>query len=477
MIPYLLKRLLLFIPTLILVSLIAFGLSRLTPGDPVTAYLQSNPFERSMSKPNDLFNAERAYRQAAETLHEDKPAFYGAISPSAYPDTLYKVVIKDRRETLEKLTGQYGNWPEIQDYYQSIRSADLQLLALPDSVARLASPLKIPLRELYISSQPAAIQSRLDELAGILQKDSLLMAAVGGAVLEVGEKFRQVKDRATPWKLNIPAFRWYGLDNQYHRWISRFAVGDFGTSLTNRRPVADKISPALFWTLLLNISAILLAFLLAVPLGVWSAVKKGKRFDKITSLGLFMLYSLPAFWVGTLLLIFFATREYGMQLFPGPGLGNISSGATVWQKISTAAPHLVLPIVCITYPALAFISRQARGGMVEVLKKDFIRTARAKGLPEGQVVWRHGFRNALFPVITLIASVFPAAIAGSVTIEFIFNIPGMGLLTYQSILQKDWPVLFTILMLGSLLTIVGMLVADLLYALVDPRVRFFRSER
>lgn len=469
---YLVKRLLLFIPTLIMVSLIAFGLSRLTPGDTVTAYLQNNPFERSMSKPSDLLNAERAYLQAAEALHEDKPAFYCSISSKAYPDTLYKVVIKDRRETLEKLIGQFGNWPEIETYYQAVRSLDLQLLVLPDSVDRRASPLKIPLRELYVTSQPEAIQSRFDEMTGILKKDSLLMAAIGGTVMNLEKKFEAVKSGATPWKLKVPAFRWYGLDNQYHLWISHFATGDFGTSLTNRRPVADKISPALFWTLVLNLVAIFLAFLLAVPLGIWSAVKKGQRFDKVTSLGLFMLYSLPAFWVGTMLLIFFATREYGMQVFPGPGLGNISSSTPFWQKISIAAPHLVLPVLCITYPALAFISRQARGGMIAVLKKDFIRTARAKGVPEQQVIWRHGFRNALFPIITLIASVFPAAIAGSVTIEFIFNIPGMGLLTYQSILQKDWPVLFTVLMLGSVLTIVGMLVADVLYTLSDPRVRF-----
>ncbi|MCB9337236.1 MAG: ABC transporter permease [Lewinellaceae bacterium] len=472
MFPYLAKRLLLFIPTLIAVSMIAFGLSGLTPGDAVTAYLQNNPFERSLSKPGDLLDAEKAYRLAAETLHEDLPAFYFSISPKAYPDTLYKVVIKNRREVLEKLIGQYGNWPEIQDYYQSVRALDLQLLGLQDPLDRLALPLKIPLRELYVVSQPAAIQSRLDEMAVALKEDSLLRSALGGAVLDLEKKFESVKSSATPWKLKVPALRWYGLNNQYHAWISHFVVGNFGTSIVNRRPVADKISPALFWTLLLNVSAIILAFLLAVPQGIWAAAKKGGRFDKISSLGLFMLYSLPAFWVGTMLLIFFATREYGMQLFPGPGLGNISSSATFWQKISIAAPHLVLPIICIAYPALAFISRQARGGMVEVLKKDFIRTARAKGVPERRVVWWHGFRNALFPVITLIASVFPAAIAGSVTIEFIFNIPGMGLLTYQSILQKDWPVLFTVLMLGSLLTIVGMLVADVLYAIVDPRVRF-----
>ena len=472
MLRYLVKRILLFIPTLLAVSLLAFGLSRLAPGDSVLNYLITNPFETSISTQGDLLNAEKTYRQAADVLNLDKPAFYFSISSKAYPDTLFKIVIKDRRETLEKLIAQYGNWYQIESYYNSVRSLDLKILSQQDSLSKSLVPFKIPLRELYAAWQEGTIEARLGEMEAALRSDSLLLAVVGRDFFALKNRFLSIKNEATPGNLKIPAFRWYGLDNQYHSWISGFFRGDFGTSVYERRPVVDKVAPALFWTLTLNVAAILLAFLLAVPLGVWSAVKRGKKFDKITSLGLFMLYSLPAFWVGTMLLVFFTTREYGMDIFPGPGLGNVPSAAAWWQKIWIAAPHLFLPIVCIAYPALAFISRQARGGMVNVLGQDFIRTARAKGLPESTVIWRHGFRNALFPVITLIASVFPAAIAGSVTIEFIFNIPGMGWLTYNAILMKDWPIVFTILMLGSVLTIGGMLVADVLYALTDPRVRF-----
>jgi peptide/nickel transport system permease protein len=181
--------------------------------------------------------------------------------------------------------------------------------------------------------------------------------------------------------------------------------------------------------------------------------------------------------VGTLLLIFFTTREYGMDFFAGPGLGQVPAGAAWWQKIWLASPHLLLPVLCIAYPALAFIARQMRGSMAAALQQDFVRTARAKGLPEKTVVWRHAFRNALFPVITLIASVFPAAIAGSVAIEYIFNIPGMGWLMLNAILQKDWSIVFTVLMLGAVLTMAGMLVADVLYAAADPRVRFSKQSK
>ena len=161
-----------------------------------------------------------------------------------------------------------------------------------------------------------------------------------------------------------------------------------------------------------------------------------------------------------------------MNIFPSVGLGNVPTAAPWWQKIWLAAPHLLLPIFCVAYPSVAYIARQARGGMTNVLGQDYIRTARAKGLSERSVIWKHGFRNALFPLITLLASVLPAAIAGSVAVEVIFNIPGMGWLTFNAISQKDWPIVFTVLMLGSVLTVAGMLLADVLYALVDPRIKY-----
>ncbi|MBK9015527.1 MAG: ABC transporter permease [Saprospiraceae bacterium] len=161
-----------------------------------------------------------------------------------------------------------------------------------------------------------------------------------------------------------------------------------------------------------------------------------------------------------------------MDIFPSKFPDDIPTSAPWWKQIWLAVPHLLLPIFCVTYPSVAYISRQARGGMANVLGQDYIRTARAKGLPERAVIWKHGFRNALFPLITLFASVLPAAIAGSVAIEVIFDIPGMGLLTYDAIFQKDWPIVFTVLMLGSVLTVAGMLLADILYAFTDPRIKY-----
>ena len=462
---------LLFIPTLLVVSVLSFALSRVAPGDQVSMYLQSDPFG-TVSSPNDLFRAERNYREAAVKLNLDKPAFYFSVTSKAFPDTLYKILLKDRREVIEKLIAQYGNWPQVEKYYQNIRQVELNMLALPDSIRRSLVKFKLDCNELYTAHQHEVVLSRLRKMEKELQGNDQLGSTLGKIFFNLKNNYNKLISGATPDKLMLPAFHWHGLNNQYHHWLANFLVGDFGISIFERRPVYDKVGPALFWSVHLFIGAIFLAFLIAVPLGVWSAVKEGKRFDKITSLGLFMLYSLPSFWVGTMLLIFFTTREYGMDIFPGTGLGNIPADGSWWEKISIAFPHLLLPIFCLAYPALAFISRQARGGMVDVLGQEYIKTARAKGLSESKVIWKHAFRNALFPLITIVAAVLPAAVAGSITIELIFNIPGIGLTTLNAIFQQDWPVVFAILMLGSVLTVVGILLADILYAVADPRVRF-----
>jgi peptide/nickel transport system permease protein len=471
MIAYLLKRIVLFIPTLLVISLLAFGLSKLAPGDPVLQYLVNDPFG-TISTPDDLLNAERAYEKASSTLNLDKPAFYFSFQSKAYPDTLYRIAIKSRRETILKLTSQFGNWHETQNYYNSIRDLELQYLSIPPEL-RIPSPdFKQALRDLYLSYKSTVIQARLQTMQASLEKDTVLYNLIGAEFKTLQSEYSTMVNSASLALLRAPSFRWHGFENQYHQWISSFIQGDYGISVYERLPVARKLKPALFWTLVINLSAIFLAFALAIPLGVKAAINRKERFDQIATFSLFSLYSLPVFWVGTVLLIFFTTREYGMKIFAGIGLGNIPTDAAWYIKIWLASPHLLLPVICITYPALAFIFRQMRRSMSAELSKDYIRTARAKGLPEKRVVWKHAFPNALFPVITLIASVFPAAIAGSVAIEYIFNIPGMGWLTLQAIYQKDWPIVFTVLMMGAVLTIIGMLVADILYALADPRVRY-----
>ncbi len=467
MLQYLLKRLLIFVPTLVVISLLSFGLSKIAPGDPVEQ--RNRDMGSGMQRP--LRDADRVYRETSAYLGLDKPVFYFSLSSAAFPDTLYRIFKRDERENLTALVRQYGNWPAISAYYHQIRKADRQTEALMGEVeaVRRVRPL---IKQLYLSYRDNRITSLLDKISSQTAADSTLKAVVGPEAAQLQDRYQQLKTEAQPWKLYLPDLKWYGFDNQYHNWLAGFVALDFGESFIDSRPVADKMADALRWTLTMNLLAICIAYALSIPLGVFSAVWKDSAFDRTTTLLLFILYSLPNFWIATMLVVFFTTPEYGMDWFPSLGLGDLPPDAPFWARFREAGAHLVLPVFCLTYGALAFISRQVRGGMLNVIRQDYIRTAWAKGLNAQPVIWRHAFRNALFPIITMFASIFPAVFAGSVVIEVIFNIPGMGKLTVDAIFQRDWPVVYTVLMLAAALTMTGILIADLLYAWVDPRVSY-----
>ena len=467
---YFIKRLLIFIPTLLVISFLAFGISKLAPGDPVNC---GNPVFAEKTYLNDYLAAELAYRERARQLGLDKPTFYFSFTSASHPDSLYKIIDRSKRKTLVAYLDRFGNWPLVDQYSKAIDALEIALFSIPeDQVKNEKIRIRQSLSQLKINYRDNRVQSELNNIENIVGKDSLLQEFIGSESNQLLDAFQSMKSNPDPIRRFVPAFRWYGFDNQYHNWFTNFIKGDFGISCRNGQPVVDRMKNALWWTLLLNILSIALAFLIAIPLGVFSAQKRFSAFDKWSTLILFFLYSLPAFWIATLLVVFFTTPEYGMQFFPPIGLGDTSADLPFWTRFWDRAAHLILPVFCLTYTNLAFIARQMRGGVLNVIRQDYIRTARAKGLSEQKVLWKHAFRNSLFPIITLIALIFPATISGSVIIEVIFNIPGMGRETFNAIFAQDWPVVFTVLMLTAILTLIGNLVADLLYAIADPRVSF-----
>lgn len=476
MFQYTVKRILIFIPTLLVISLIAFTLSKLAPGDPVELILKGG-LGGEAGQAADKIAGERAYLEKAKELGLDLPVFYLSLSPAAYPDTLYQVAQKAQRENLSNLIGQYGNWQEIQAYYKSLKALELKQFEVQEDSTNYSARRKVKtnVKDLLVTEKDAKVTRLIEEMTQAV-KGNASMALIGSSVQAVQQNYAALKSNATTYKKYIPAIHWYGSNNQYHYWITNFFKGDFGVSYSDNRPVSSKISDALKWTLIINIIAIFLAYLLSIPIGVFTALKKDSRFDRITTTILFILYSLPSFWIGTILIVFLTTPEYGTWLdwFPTGGItsDSISSDASFFTRWSDIGYHLILPVFCVTYGALAFISRQMRGGMLSVIRQDYIRTARAKGLDESTITWKHAFRNSLFPIITLFASIFPRAVGGSIAIEVIYGIPGMGQLLFQSILSRDWPIVFTVLMLVAILTMIGNLIADMLYAVADPRVSF-----
>ncbi|MBI2081764.1 MAG: ABC transporter permease [candidate division NC10 bacterium] len=269
----------------------------------------------------------------------------------------------------------------------------------------------------------------------------------------------------------------YGLDKplyvQYWTWLTRLARVDLGRSFSpDGRPVWEKIRERIPVTLSLNLAEVCLIYLIAVPLGVFAAVRRHSLFDRLTTVFVFVGFATPDFWLALLLMILF-----GVQLgwLPISGLRSLNweylpPPAQVWDLLA----HLVLPIFIGAFGGLAGLSRFMRGSMLEVIRQDYIRTAQAKGLPERTVLYKHALRNAVLPIVTILGLSLPGLIGGSVIVESVFGIPGMGQLAVQSVFARDYPVVMGLLAIGAGLTLVGNRLADVCYGLVDPRIRVAR---
>ncbi|MBP7821973.1 MAG: ABC transporter permease [Saprospiraceae bacterium] len=468
---YFIIRILIAIPTLVVISFMSFGLSRLAPGDPIRQFYGED-LENYSNTVTSLQYADITYANIAKKLGYDKPFFYISLNSVAEPDTFFRILKRDQRIVLNELIDAYGNWPEIQTYYQDVNTLYRSILTVPDSLQEKRNLTKL-VRQLFGVSNISEIKARLHTIE---QESNSLDANDKTNIIAIVNKLLSDSDaivkNATTYKNYIPTFTWHGTNNQYHHWLTAFCKGDFGISYKDNRPVYDRLIEAARWTVSINFFSLLLAFLISIPLGVWAAINRGKWSERVSSIIVFLIYSLPPFWIGTMFVEFFTTPEYGIGIFPSVGLGDAPTDATFFEKWQIALPHLILPIACITYPSIAFISRQMKSSMLNTLRMDFVRTAKAKGLSSKSVIWKHAFRNSLFPIITLISSVFPTLLAGSVVIEVIFNIPGMGRLVYESIFARDWPIVYAALMIGAILTLIGNLFADWLYMLLDPRVSF-----
>jgi peptide/nickel transport system permease protein len=266
----------------------------------------------------------------------------------------------------------------------------------------------------------------------------------------------------------------YGLDQplpvQYWDWLQRIAWLDFGRSFSpDRRPVWDKIKERIGITLSLNLMSLFLILVVAIPLGVLAAYRAHSWFDQGTTLFVFLGFAMPSFWLALLLILFFGVY---LDWLPISGLTSFGfSQMSFWGKLQDLGAHVTLPVLVAAFGGLAGISRYMRGSMLEVIRQDYITTARAKGLPERTVIFKHALRNALLPVITILGLSVPGLIGGSVIFETIFAIPGMGQLFYGAVMARDYPLVMGELVIGAVLTLLGNLLADVSYALVDPRIR------
>ncbi len=470
MLKYILKRLLIFIPTLIVISLITFVISQKAPGDPVENMLNRN--QGGEGQAATKIAGEKAYLNKRADLGLDLPVFYFALSNATSTDTLYKIPKNSHRETLERLSWNYGNWGDVSNYYKSLRNFewDLYKFNKTPASAETITRVKDYVNLLYLTYEESKIMTIFTNIESEFRGNKNFLD-LSGSFNSVKNTFEIAVHQQDISNRYIPRIHWYGFNSQYHRWLFNFLTGDFGISYQDQRPVKSSLIDAMKNTMSISLISIFLAYTLAIPLGIMTAVNKGTKKEKAVTTGLFILYSLPVFWIATLSVFFLCCGDY-FCWFPAPGSAPIPEDAPLAYKLGEWLYRMVLPLFCLTYGSLAFISRQMRGGMIDVIGQDYIRTARAKGLDEKKVINKHALKNSLIPIITLFANVFPAAIAGSIVVEHVFNIPGMGKLSIDAIHARNYPVIFSTMMCTAILTMAGNLVADILYAVVDPRISF-----
>lgn len=451
MLKYTLQRIVFFIPTLLVISIIVFVLSKMTPNDPVDAYLQINAESTNSTISDDT------YQQTAHQLGLDKPIFYFSVTSKAFPKDLYSISRKSERTAIENLIKKYGNYDKITLYRQAIKEL---IVKTPDTLN-----IKNALKQLLIQDDEEKITFILNEIEQNTPSDSPFLSNV--KILK--EHFNTVKTQANRTALFIPQVYWYGFDNQYHDWISNFLKGNFGLA-KNGQTIADKIARPLSITLIMSLLAIILSYLIAIPIGIFTAANHDKKSGQWLMKGLFAAYSVPSFWVALMALRFLTTPQYGIKIFPSAGLSDLHMEEAFLPFIFDNLGRLILPILCMTIHPVAVIARQLQGSMLDNMQLDYTRTAKSKGLNKNQVLQKHVLKNALFPLITLLGQLLPVLITGSFMVEYIFNIKGMGRIAYEAIDEQDWNVVYCVLMLSAIMVLIGNLISDLLYKWANPRI-------
>jgi len=427
---YFTKRLLLIIPTLILISIIAFALSKLTPQDTVVSVLQL----RGIDQENIT---ERQYAECYKDLGFDKALFYFSIVPDHYPSTINKVPDQASRNLYKSLLEKGVHHQKAENYLDQLQAVEKRLIKEADSDSLIL----------------------LNKIGGEAERFAAFMA----------EKYDPNLENS----MYYPTIRWHGLDNQYNHWLKQIFTDGFGPSIADGKSAMEKVGKAIQWTLSFTLVDLVLSIILGISLGVYLAYKPKGRIQTVLRQLLYFFYAIPVFWLATMLVVYFTTDDYGSwtKIFPSIGM-DIYPGKSTLRQIVLNASKLILPIICLTLHSLAYVSRMVENSLIDEFRKDYVLQAYSMGMDKWDILTKKVLRNAMIPSITLFVSAFAAAFSGSLVIEVIFNIPGMGRLLYNALQIADWNVVFCILVLLSFITIVAYLAGDLLYAFFNPKIKY-----
>jgi len=467
------------IPTFFGISLILFVILNLAPGRPGAQ--QGSDLGQSMR--GEV--TQESYRIFREQFHLDKPVLFNtrfALTREEIRAALLDAAGVSKASSAERIQAQEA----LEDAGSYAVPHLVALLHEPDTRLRDAAAYFLRLAALRPLADPfnPRPSPELRAKNRDIDAENAKLRTLRYAPEEPEDAKRRVLAALEAWYREHEGRFRYTTAEKLDRFLfdTRFAAYwrnlvhfDFGVSLTSREPVIPTLLSKLKYSLTLSVGSLVLAYLIAIPLGVFSAVKKGTRIDRYVTLVLFMLYSLPSFFVATLSLFLFSDGSDipALRFFPTGGWQSRDAGElTTLERWADIGWHLVLPMFAMTYGSLAALSRYMRTGLLDVIQADYVRTARAKGLSERWVIGKHALRNGLLPILTLLAGLLPAVLGGSVIVEYIFGIPGMGLWVVDAINQRDYNVILAVELFSTILVLVGLLLTDLSYALVDPRIRY-----
>lgn len=459
MLPYFVKKLLLSIPALWLVATAVFLLSRLLPGSfAIERILERNDGYYSKSTESGRQQAYLSYIQRAGL---DKPLFYFSVAPALQiPDSFSRTYSETKQAQLQKLTWYYGSKLNAEAFSVATDYLGKQLQDNIDTT------LDLHLQVLQAETEYQPLKDAAIGAVAVASQPEIKRAAV-----QVLERLQRMQQEQASFSFLIPEVRWHGRQNQYHQWLVQLFHGDLGTSYRSSRTVVALLTEAISNTWWLLICSMAITFLLALELSILMAKKKGRRLRKLLLSFLFITDSIPLFVLALLLLVLLANPDF-FQLFPVFGMGYYSpQQLTFWEKLNQWWQYMTLPIICLVLANLPYITNQVYASIHSAMQADYTRTARAKGLAEGAIVRRHVLRNSLLPVITIVSDFLPALVAGTLIIETIFAVPGVGRLLVESVLARDYPVLIGIVLVIAAFRITAFLLADLGYAWADPRIK------
>ncbi len=470
MIRSLLRRVLYAVAVLWIISIIIFWLSKQMPGDEVLDYVSIDD-SRYATMINPL-DQRTSYHQVAHDRGLHLPGFYFSISPVLYTDRVNLILNPAEKENIKNWMRIYKQPEATTRLYESLVAG---MRTSCKSVPTGSPGFQVCLfyAQALATFDPHIIYTNAVTLSEKIKTDSSVTEQIRSElanVIETQDELRKYSSKAISIHSWIPVLRWHGTQNQYHQWMRGLLVQQPLTSLIDGRNAWKKIYEALRWTLLLNGMALLLALFAGTWIGIWSGRNHGSRSEKSINWVLFALFAIPSFWLATLLIYFFASGEI-IKIFPAGGIGNHRGGATIFSNAGDLFTHLFLPVICLTAGALAYVSRQMKQSFLHEAKQPFVGALQAHGVSEKTIERQHVIPNALFPIITIIGGSVPALLSGSLIIEVIFSIPGMGRLLYSSLLARDWPVAFPLLMMAAMVTVISYILTDLVYKWADPRVK------